>query len=219
MDYNPKKASQILDRAGFVDKDGDGWRDNPDGTAISFKVSVPAGWTDWINTVMVITENLQDIKINARMHTPDEGAWFDTIATGDMDSYMMWNNAYTTPWQTYDELVNPSRQQPGTIQEQGIHQYKLPGVMPLMKEFTMTADDAKQHKVLGEIQELYAAHMPTIPLFAGAMFFEYNTERFEGFANQDNPFVRPLVWQGVPERLVHILNLSLKDGAPVKYKY
>ncbi len=32
MKYDPEAAKKVLDDAGFLDKDGDGWRDNPDGT-------------------------------------------------------------------------------------------------------------------------------------------------------------------------------------------
>ncbi len=39
MEYNPDKAKELLDAAGFVDKDGDGWRDNPDGTRRSRSAS------------------------------------------------------------------------------------------------------------------------------------------------------------------------------------
>jgi ABC-type transport system substrate-binding protein len=34
FDYNPAKAMALLDLYGYVDHDGDGWRDNPDGTPL-----------------------------------------------------------------------------------------------------------------------------------------------------------------------------------------
>jgi ABC-type transport system substrate-binding protein len=42
LEYNPAKAKALLDMFGFVDRDGDGWRENPDGTPLSFDhASVP----------------------------------------------------------------------------------------------------------------------------------------------------------------------------------
>jgi len=99
LKYDPAKAKAILDAAGYVDKDGDGFRDNKDGSELTFKISVPTGWDDWINSVQIMTENLQDIGVNAKMHTPDEGAWFEKIATGDFDVYIMWNNGHASPWE------------------------------------------------------------------------------------------------------------------------
>ena len=35
-EYDPDKAMEILDNAGYEDVDGDGFRENPDGTPIDF---------------------------------------------------------------------------------------------------------------------------------------------------------------------------------------
>ena len=42
LEYSPAKAKALLDMFGFVDRDGDGYRENPDGTPLSFDhASVP----------------------------------------------------------------------------------------------------------------------------------------------------------------------------------
>ncbi len=42
LEYNPAKAKALLDMFGFVDRDGDGYRENPDGSPLSFDhASVP----------------------------------------------------------------------------------------------------------------------------------------------------------------------------------
>ncbi|APV50440.1 hypothetical protein BWI17_12480 [Betaproteobacteria bacterium GR16-43] len=42
LDYNPAKAKALLDMFGFIDRDGDGYRENPDGSPLSFDhASVP----------------------------------------------------------------------------------------------------------------------------------------------------------------------------------
>ncbi|HEX7605088.1 MAG TPA: ABC transporter substrate-binding protein [Usitatibacter sp.] len=37
LEYNPAKAKALLDMFGFVDRDGDGYRENPDGSQLSFE--------------------------------------------------------------------------------------------------------------------------------------------------------------------------------------
>ncbi len=212
LKYDPAKAKAILDKAGYVDKDGDGFRDNKDGSELVFKISVPTGWDDWINSVQIMTENLQDIGVNAKMHTPDEGAWFEKIATGEFDVYMMWNNGHASPWEAFDDLYEPSKMVKGAITEQAMHQMKIPEINKLMKAFTMTKDVNVQKDLAGQIEEIHCELLPTVPLFAGAAFFEYSSAKFEGWANEDNPYIRPMVWQGTQERAVHVLGLSLKDG-------
>ena len=42
LEYNPAKAKALLDMFGFVDRDGDGYRENPDGSPLTFDhASVP----------------------------------------------------------------------------------------------------------------------------------------------------------------------------------
>jgi ABC-type transport system substrate-binding protein len=42
LEYNPAKAKALLDMFGFVDRDGDGYRENPDGSQLSFEhASIP----------------------------------------------------------------------------------------------------------------------------------------------------------------------------------
>ena len=42
LEYNPAKAKALLDMFGYVDRDGDGYRENPDGSPLSFDhASVP----------------------------------------------------------------------------------------------------------------------------------------------------------------------------------
>jgi oligopeptide transport system substrate-binding protein len=42
LEYNPAKAKALLDLFGYVDRDGDGYRENPDGSPLSFDhASVP----------------------------------------------------------------------------------------------------------------------------------------------------------------------------------
>lgn len=212
MDYTPDAAKKLLDEAGFVDKDGDNWRDNPDGTPIKFKISVPTGWTDWVNSVMTIAENLQDIGINAEMQTPDEGAWFEAIPAGDFDVYIMWGIESATPHEVYNQMFNPLYMQKGKLHTIAMHQMQLPKVMELLDQFAATTDFEKQKDLLGQVQEEVAKNLPFIVLFSNPTWYEYSTARFEGWANEENPFLRPAVHGGYPERLVHLLNLSLKEG-------
>ncbi|HUP98403.1 MAG TPA: ABC transporter substrate-binding protein [Usitatibacter sp.] len=44
LDYNPAKAKALLDMYGYVDRDGDGWREMPDGSPLTVdQASVPEG--------------------------------------------------------------------------------------------------------------------------------------------------------------------------------
>ena len=40
LEYNPAKAKALLDMFGYVDRDGDGWRDMPDGSPLTFDMAM-----------------------------------------------------------------------------------------------------------------------------------------------------------------------------------
>ena len=46
----------------------------------------------------------------------------------------------------------------------------------------------EQKAIAVELQKLYAEHAPAVPLFPGPEWGEYNTMRFEGFPDEENPY-------------------------------
>lgn len=213
MEYNPDKAKEILDGAGFVDKDGDGWRDNPDGTPIAFGISMPSGWTDWVNSGQTVAENLQDVGINASLKTLDQGAWFDAAPRGDFDVYVMWTNSGRTPYNQYQPMTNPRAMVSPHIDFQAMHQLQIPGAAEAMAAFKGTADEAKQKELLTSVHKLIAENNPVISLFANPIWYEYSTRRFTGWVTKEDPKFRPQVHDGTRERVYHALALKPITGA------
>ncbi|WP_299730434.1 ABC transporter substrate-binding protein [Devosia sp.] len=210
LNYDPDAAKKVLDDAGFVDKDGDGWRDNPDGTPIAFKMAVPSGWDDWVNSLQTISENLADIGVNAKMETPEEGAWFENIPTGNFDVYIMWTNLSSTPWFTYHSMFNPRTMTPGTLNEQSMHQMRIPGIEADLDAISGTADIAVQKAKVTDIMTQVAENLPVITLFSNPAWYEYSTRNFTGWPDADNPWARPNNPAGVHERVKVLLSLKPK---------
>ncbi|WP_055046813.1 ABC transporter substrate-binding protein [Devosia sp. A16] len=208
MEYNPEAAKKVLDDAGFLDKDGDGWRDNPDGTPIAFKMAVPAGWDDWVNTLQTVSENLQDIGINGEMETPEEGAWFDNIPTGNFDVYIMWTNLSSTPWFTYHSMFNPRTMVPGQLNEQSMHQMQIPGIEADLAAISATADVAVQKEKITSVMKQVAENLPVITLFSNPAWYEYSTRNFTGWPDESNAWARPNNPAGIHERVKVLLSLT-----------
>src|SRR5699024_3558154 len=70
--YDPDEAVAILEEAGYLDEDGDGYVEDPDGEAISLTLQVPGGWTDWMESSRVTAENAQEVGISIEAQLPDE---------------------------------------------------------------------------------------------------------------------------------------------------
>ena len=208
MKYDPEAAKKVLDDAGFVDKDGDGWRDNPDGTPISFDMDVPAGWDDWVNTLQTVSENLQDIGVNAKMKTPEEGAWFDNIPTGNFDVYIMWTNLSSTPWFTYYSMFNPGNMVPGQLNEQAMHQMRIPAIEADLGGISATSDVTVQKAKITDVMKQVAENLPVITLFSNPAWYEYSTRNFTGWPDENNAWARPNNPAGIHERVKVLLSLT-----------
>jgi peptide/nickel transport system substrate-binding protein len=74
--------------------------------------------------------------------------------------------------------------------------------------FISTIDPAAQRQAMNKVQMILAANMPYVPLYSNPIWYEYDTKRFKGWFNSDNPVARPDVFDGTPERLLHLLALE-----------
>ncbi len=207
MQQDAEAAKALLTEAGYLDRDGDGYREQPNGQPIELGLAVPSGWTDWVNSLFTIAANLRAIGLNAKVESMDEQAWFKRIPTGDFDIYIMWTNPGLSPWRTYSDLFNPDNMIPGSLDGQAMHMHRDRQIEQELQAFALASDAGEQQRIMTRIQLRVAEALPVITLFANPSWYQYNDARFTGWVTEDNPFVRPMVHRGIPERLIHVLNL------------
>lgn len=211
MEYNPTTAMEILEKAGYRDLDGDGFRENPDGSHLFFRMEVPSTWTDWVNTLQVAGENLRAVGIHAVIATFDEETWDRRMKEGKSDVVINWVQRGITPWNAYEALFNPNNMgPPGEIDPMAVHRLRLPAIEKLLDQFVNTGNRDERFKIMGRVQELVAHHLPIIHLFSNPGWYQYNTSRFKGFVTKENPFITPFISAGDGARLIHAKNISLK---------
>jgi len=95
-------ANAMLDAAGILDTDGDGWREY-EGEKISLNACAPNGWTDWMASMEIVAAAGQKIGIEITTEFP-EWSVYQTVVTAteqtDYDVFMMWTDSATPaqPW-------------------------------------------------------------------------------------------------------------------------
>ncbi len=88
-EYNPDKAKEILDSIDFIDRDGDGWRETPNGTVLSFElISRPQTVIQEYYIAADLAEELKTIGIDATVRTVDPGLMGDIGRLGTYDIYV-----------------------------------------------------------------------------------------------------------------------------------
>ncbi|WP_338721929.1 ABC transporter substrate-binding protein [Devosia sp. XK-2] len=203
--FDLEAGTALLDESGYVDADGDGFRDNPDGTPIAIDIMVPNGWTDWIDAVQIAMESLSEAGLNVKMSTPEAAVWTSGLIAGD---YSMTLNALASaanPYFPYIRSFNPN--------DFGKSRFTAPHweneeLSALLAEYTQIKDPAEAKAVMDQAQMIVAENMPIIPVYNSPSFYEYNTSRFTGWADADNPKYSPVVSNANPARLLQLLDLD-----------
>ena len=181
-------ANAILDEAGYVRGD-DGTRTMPDGSPMSFDISVGATSSDWLSAANIIDQNLDDVGIDATVNAPDWSAVVAGYEDGSFDSGIVWSNGDPTPYQFYRGAMSTETVKPvGEKALQNYHRFGLADADTLLADFAAASDPAQQTATMDQLQELYSENAPVIPLFPGPRWGVYNTSRFTGFPDQDNPY-------------------------------
>ncbi|MBT6711624.1 MAG: ABC transporter substrate-binding protein, partial [Candidatus Marinimicrobia bacterium] len=80
--YDPVKANMLLDNAGFI-KDETGLRYTQDGHPLEFDIIIVSGWSDWIRSAQIVSQNLKKVGIKAKVKTYDFGAWISRMQKGE----------------------------------------------------------------------------------------------------------------------------------------
>ncbi|MEF1283233.1 ABC transporter substrate-binding protein [Vibrio sp. M250220] len=204
--YDAEKAKSLLDEAGLVDKNGDGYRDNADGSNISFDIEVVNGWTDWIQVVQMVTEYFEEVGIKANVKTVDWAVYDKNLKESNYTMSINWSMVATNPILAYQEYFSTSRI--GKTWHAG-HGVNSPEIDNLIDSFGKIGNAQKQEAVISELQEFTAQNMPFIPLFSNPTWFQYSTKKVVGWPNEKDPYVQP-VWYDGGKRVIILNNLHLK---------
>ncbi len=196
--YNPLMARKLLDEAGIVDKDGDGWRDLPDGKPFKLEIIVPYGWTDWMESIKIIAKNLRAVGINAEAKFPDYGKYWEDITKGKFD--MAINNfgsqVSMTPWTLYNYVVhNPITD---AMYDGNFGRYENEELFELMREIDKTplTDEEKLKELFSKAQKILLTEMPAVPLWYNGLWFQASTQHWTGWPTEKNPYAYPCLWAG-----------------------
>jgi len=190
-DFDLEKAKKILDDAGYkVGKDG--VRVGPDGKKLTYTISVPYGWTDWMMMCEMIAKNLKSIGIEVTTEFPDFSVWADRMTKGTFDMILSWSvgPSFDHPFNIYRFVLDKRLSAPvGEVTWAGDwERYDNDEIVKLLDTAVSTLDSKTRKNAYMRIQEIIAKDMPVIPAFYGAHWYEYSTKYWVNWPNQDKPY-------------------------------
>ncbi len=208
MTYNPEESIAVLKRAGFRDINNDGFVETPSGQSFALDIQSPNGWTDFNNTVSLAVEQLHKVGINAVPRTPDFAVYNQSMQNAEYD--VAYTNYFhgPTPHTYWNSGFHSKMQERGGMPRFAMHHWNDEQIDKLLDTFFQTPVQTEQMKIANQIQGILAENQVTVPVMSGSNFYQYNTKNFTGWWTKENPKGRPMIWEGTPERLLHVLDLS-----------
>ena len=205
--YDPVKAIILLVNAGFI-KDETGLRYTQDGHPLEFDIIIVSGWSDWIRSAQIISQNLKNVGITAKVKTYDFGAWISRMQKGEFELAIGWAEKGTTPYALYRGMMSSEYLQPiGEIADVNWHRFGLASADSLFRKYEQTSNQNEITEIIYELQHLFIEHAPSLPLFAEASWAECNTKYFTNFPSKENPYAT-LSPNYPPENLLVLVNLK-----------
>ncbi|MGP4015874.1 ABC transporter substrate-binding protein [Saccharopolyspora sp. 5N708] len=168
-EYDVALANEHLDRAGYAERDGSGFRLGPDGRPIAFTVAIPGGdRPDLLDAMDLVRRHWREVGLNVQVDTEDRSLFQWRKETGDHDAnvwpgdnglldamfeprwYLPINSTesgYAIPWaKWYNSLGSEGEAPPEPVQEQ----------MRLYRRVQAVADVEQRYELMRQILRIAA---------------------------------------------------------------
>ena len=186
--HSREKASDIFEKNDFK-RGKDGYRNYPDGSPIELEIIIVSGWSDWIRSAQVVSQNLNKIGVKTKVKTYDFGAWISRMQKGDFQLSIGWTEKGSTPYNLYKGMMSPDYVKPlGETADVNWHRFSSNKADALLKQYEKTSDENEIKEIIYQLQEIFIKNAPSIPLFAEASWAECNTTHFTNFPSAENPY-------------------------------
>jgi len=197
-------ANALLDEAGIVDNDGDGWREY-NGENLHYVATCPNGWSDWQAAIEVVAAAGKKIGIDITTNYPEWGVYQTVVTVSDTplpegyDIFMMWTDGAgpTQPWGRIRHLLSSEFVGQAVNWNGNWGQYSNPDVDALIEQIPAETDPAKLKEIYTELVKIYLTDVPSFTLmYRPDLFHAVNETVWTGFPHEGdgtNPPVPPML--------------------------
>jgi peptide/nickel transport system substrate-binding protein len=190
-------ANALLDEAGIVDTDGDGWREL-DGQKLSYKALCPNGWSDWQAAIEIVAAAGEKIGIDITSEFPDWAVYqtvFTDAAVNNYDIFMVWSNGAspTSPWSRVRQLMSSEFAGTANNWNGNWGGYVNPRVDELIALIPGETDQAKLKEYYTELTTIYLTDIPSFTLmYRPDWFHTVNETVWTNFPHQGDGTTPPV---------------------------
>ncbi len=152
--YDPAAARSLLDKFGYVDRNGDGWRDLPDGRPLSLVMaSTPTTRDREIDEIW--QKNLKAIGIRVEFL---KQKWPDLLKMGKAGQLQLWRIGWINAYAEGDAFAQLLYGK--NIGQTNYARFDLPAYDALYRQSRMLPDGPERNRLYRAMSELVAAYNP-----------------------------------------------------------
>jgi len=161
-DYDPARAKALLDMYGYVDKDGDGWRDQPDGSPLLLEsLTTPDGTQREIDELWQKSLSRVGLRVSFK-----PGKWPENYKALRAGKFQIWSLATMAAMPDPQDFL--SSLSSGYIGSQNFARIRLPAADRLFEQAAPLPDGPERAALFRESERLMAVYMP----------YKYKVHRF-----------------------------------------
>jgi len=180
-------AKKVLTDAGYT------WNSDvltdPSGAPVTFTLSVPQGWNDYVTGISLIADAAKTLGVAAAVDTPDSDSWWEAKGTGDFQAILHWTDTGATPYDLYSDIMDGRWLKPlGESADFNFGRFDSPEATAALSEYTNAADDASRAAALETVQKIFVDDVPAMPVGTRPFIGAFNTRSYVGWPGEDNPY-------------------------------
>jgi peptide/nickel transport system substrate-binding protein len=188
---NPTAAKALLTKNGFTYKGSDLY--DPKGNRVSIELSCPAGWDDWVSTLQIVANGLQDIGIDATTTQGTWPAWGDQRAKRLLSGFLWSPLGGINVYSFFNDFLPKSSYFPVGTDALASGLANLSGwystqADSLLKQFRSTSNHKTQLAIAYKLEKIQLDNLPFVPTTYAPYWYTYSTKHFTGFPNAKNNY-------------------------------
>lgn len=186
--YDEAAADAALTAAGYK-KDAQGNRLDKSGKPIKFTFKVPGDYLDWVAASDILIANLKDLGFDVEQETPTPAAHDEDRNTGNYDMMFGVYGGSCNMYRNYADPLASSRTAPiGKPALSNETRWQDPETDKLLGDLKVASDEASQKEAVAGLANIMMNKVPSIPIWYGAKWFQYDTTRAVGWPNEKDPY-------------------------------
>ncbi|WP_062213439.1 ABC transporter substrate-binding protein [Demequina oxidasica] len=180
-------AKKVLTDAGYK-YEGDTLFDK-DGEQVTFTLTDPAGWNDYVTTLQQIADMASQIGIEATVDTPDADSWFGDIAAGDFQASLHWTDGGPTPYDMYSDIMDGAYYlEQGEAANWNFGRYNNDEATKALADFSSASEDSVRQEAMDVVQKRFVEDQPAIIVRGRPASAEYSSKYYTGWPSDEDPY-------------------------------